>query len=76
MVVPEKIQTSVERLKEVATDKAQELKSNFTDQVEKIHELVQKDYSIFLSVEKDGVKRIVKTNRPTKRIIKWQSKGH
>ena len=60
-----------------AKDFADKAKTTVIDSVGRFYDLAQNEiYNVEVKIDKNGVRRTVKTNRPTRHTIKWRSKGH
>jgi hypothetical protein len=57
-------------------EKLNDSKEKLIESIEKNYELLKKDYLVNFKVDKEGLKREVKSVRNTKDTIKWRSKGH
>ncbi|MDR2832504.1 MAG: hypothetical protein LBV67_02180 [Streptococcaceae bacterium] len=70
------IKKQLSALNKKVHQKAKHVHNQILDQVEDLHELTKKNYNMSITVDKDGVKKELKIDRPTRHTIKWKSKGH
>ncbi|MBS7577087.1 MULTISPECIES: hypothetical protein [unclassified Enterococcus] len=60
-----------------AKEFAGKAKSTVIDSVGRFYDLTKNEiYNVEVKIDKNGIRRTVKTNRPTRHTIKWHSKGH
>ncbi|MDR0922017.1 MAG: hypothetical protein LBM95_06520 [Lactobacillales bacterium] len=51
-------------------------KSAVEASAERVYDLTKKNYRVKITVDKNGLKKEITTDRPTAHTIKWRSKGY
>ncbi|MDR1567439.1 MAG: hypothetical protein LBS33_01960 [Streptococcaceae bacterium] len=62
---------------DLAKDLANKTKTTVTSSAEKIYDISQNEhYRVEVRIDKNGVRKKLATNRPTRHTIKWRAKGY